>query len=133
MSRPVTIAWATQALGPDGWQDAQTVDLTAFCCPGCQADWLAAHPGATDPVPLGPGRRGVGQPVQWLDETGYDLWCAACGVLVQVGLDEPPCPTWSCPPVVVNRLRSAEGERCGVCGRWQQLPTRLLDRPGARR
>jgi hypothetical protein len=105
----VTIARVTQALGPDGWQDAQTVDLTAFCGPGCQADWLAAHPGAVDSVPLGPGRRRASQPGQWLDETDYDVWCAACGVLVQTGLSEAPCPTWACPPVVVNRLASASG------------------------
>ena len=133
MSRPVAIAWVEQARGPDGWSDHQLVDETPFCCPGCQEAWLAAHPGALDPVPVGPGRRGVGQPGQWLDETDYDLWCAACGVLVQTGLSEALCPAWACPPVVVNRLPSAEGERCGACGRWQQLPARLLDPPGARR
>jgi hypothetical protein len=33
---------------------------------------------------------------------------------------------------VVNRLRSPDGECCGACGRWQQLPARLLDRLGVR-
>jgi hypothetical protein len=125
---PVAVAWTRQALGQHGWMTVELVDLTPFCCAGCQADWLAAHPDA-----LGPhqhrqlqGWRLLGDPGRPLHETNYDLWCAACGVLIQLGLEEPPCPTFACPPVVINRLPSADGERCSACGRWQQLPTSLL-------
>jgi hypothetical protein len=123
----VAIAWTRQALGQAGWVEVELVDLTPFCCRSCQADWLAAHPDA-----LGPhhrraaGRRMVGGPGWPLGETDYDLWCACCGVLIQLGLEQPPCPTWACPPVAVNRLPSSGGERCPTCGPWQQLPTRLL-------
>jgi hypothetical protein len=135
VSWPVAIAWVEQARGPDGWADHQMVDETTFCTPACQQSWLAAHPGALDAVPIGTGLRQVGQPDQWLEETGIDRWCAECGVLVQVGTEEPECPAAACPaaacpPLVVNLLRSRDGERCGACGRWQQLSERLLDRPG---
>ncbi len=130
MSWPVAIAWVEQTLDRRGWADHQMVGETPFCTPASQDAWLAAHPGALDPVPTGTGRRQVGQPYQWLDETGIDRWCAACGVLIQVGTEEAECPAGACPPLVVNRLRSRDGERCGACGRWQQLPARLLDRPG---
>jgi hypothetical protein len=129
---PVAVGWSRQARGRAGWVDVALVDLTPFCCHACQADWLAAHPGALDPRrdPRLAGCRTVGEPDWPLDETGYDLWCARCGVLIQLGLQQPPCPTWACPPVLVNRLPSREGERCPACGRWQQLPTRLLDAGG---
>jgi hypothetical protein len=130
MSGPVAIGWVEQTRGGHGWLDVELNDLTEFCCPGCQDAWLAAHPGALDPVPVGPGRRGVGQPGQPVGETDDDLWCGACGALIQLGLQEPPCPAGACPPIVINRLPSATGERCGACGRWRQLPARLLDPPG---
>jgi hypothetical protein len=79
---------------------------------------------------VSPTLRQVGQPYQWLEETGVDLWCAECGMLIQVGTEEPECPAAACRPLVVNRPRSPDGERCGACGRWQQLPARLLGRPG---
>jgi hypothetical protein len=133
MSRgPVAIHWSRQARGRSGWVDVELVDLTPFCCVGCQADWLAAHLGALDPRrdPRLAVCRTVGEPDWPLDETDYDVWCSQCGVLIQVGLQEPPCPAWACPPVLVNRLPSRDGERCPACGRWRQLPTHLLEPQG---
>jgi hypothetical protein len=121
-SGPVAIHWSRQTLGRAGW-----VDVTPFCCQVCQADWLAAHRNALGPHQDRPavGWRMVGQPDWRLGETDYDV-CAACGVHIQVGLEEPPCSTGACPPVVINRLPSARAERCPACGRWRQLPTSLL-------
>jgi hypothetical protein len=133
MSRgPVAIHWSRQARDRSDWVDVELVDLTPFCCAGCQVDWLAVHPGALDPRPTPSAAewRTVGQPDRQLGEIDYDVWCAQCGVLIQVGLQEPPCPTWACPPVLVNRLPSRDGERCPACGRWRQLPTRLLEPQG---
>jgi hypothetical protein len=128
MSPPVAIAWSRQARGRTGWVDVELLEATPFCCLACQADWLAAHPGALGPHQDlgGAGWRRVGQPGCWLDETDYNLWCAACGVLIQLGLQEPPCPTFACPPVVINRLPHPDGERCVACGRFQQLPASLV-------
>jgi hypothetical protein len=117
VSWPVAIAWVEQVRDRHGWADHQMVDETPFCTLGCQEAWLAAHPGALDPTAVSGSVRCVGQPYRWLEETGIDLWCAACGVLIQVGTEEPECPAAACPPVVVNRPRSRDGERCGACGR----------------
>jgi hypothetical protein len=129
---PVAFHWSRQARGRAGWVDVELVDLALFCCHACQADWLADHPGALDPRPAPSAAewRVVGESGWPLEETDYDLWCAHCGVLIQLGLQEPPCPTWACPPLLVNRLPSRDGERCPACGRWQQLPTRLLGAGG---
>jgi hypothetical protein len=95
---PLAIHWSRQTLGRAGWVDVELVDLTPFCCQGCQADWLAAHRNALGPAQDRPavGWRMLGQPDRRLGETDYDVWCAACGVLIQVGLEEPLCPTGAC-------------------------------------
>jgi hypothetical protein len=109
VSWPVAIVWVEQALHRGGWVDHQMVDETPFCTPACQDAWLAVHPCALDPVAVSVGLRRVGQSYQWLDETDIDRWCAGCGVLIQVGTEEAERPAGACPPLVVNRLRSADG------------------------
>jgi hypothetical protein len=125
---PIAIRWSHHTLVRAGWVDVELVDLTPFCCHACQADWLAAHRNALGPHQDRPavGWRMVGQPDRRLGEADYDVWCAAYGVLIQVGLEEPPCSAGACPLVVINRLPSARGERCPACGRWQQIPASLL-------
>ncbi len=122
MSGPVAVAWVEQARDRHGWFDVQAEGLTELCCRGCQDDWLAARPDALDPVAVGPGRRQVGQPGQPLGETDYGLWCAACGVLIHTGLQEPPCPADACPPLVVNRLPDPTGNAARRAGAGSSSP-----------
>jgi hypothetical protein len=56
-------------------------------------------------------------------EADVTLYCASCGVAIP-GLEDA-CPH-QIGNVVVNRFTSAEGERCS-CGRWVQLPLRMLE------